>query len=620
MKKIIFIIYILTPIKSISQELTYTQQNIDTIDLNPVSLEKLNHFKTILKKDDNLKGWVKLYAYKGYYYLKNKKNDSAIMYSNMAITAYNNYRIKYSNEEKYLVNPYYIKGLILNKKGYYISSTKYLLKALKLAKKYNHPWESYVINRLAINHLKIGDNKKALKYNKMALKDQYFNSDNDHGPTYLQVGSVFKYLNLLDSSKIYCHKALSYNLSNKNIVSAYNSLGEIFKIKKNRDSAIFYFKMGLELNKNLKVKDLALLSNRSYIFINEGNFDKAINNSFKMLDSLKGRIIDKEVRDIKNLNYEYLEKAFIKKENYRKAYNVAKMKNVFLTEFHKKMMQEKIELLNIEFDITEKDESIKQLKNITKNQNILIHRRSFFILILTIVILLIIVSGGLLIKQKNLQNKYEKINLEQRLLRSQMNPHFIFNTINVISNLTKNKSDKTTQYILKFSNLLRLILINSREEFVSIKNEILALNNYLVLQSNFSDKFLFHLIVDKCLDKSKIFIPPMLIQPFVENSIKHGFNKNIKGEISIKFTLSNKENLIKCYIDDNGIGYTKSLSNKSFVDNKYKSVSNEIVSERLKIYKKQFKVNTHFKIIDKYDKQKKIIGTQVIIFIPYIEE
>lgn len=221
--------------------------------------------------------------------------------------------------------------------------------------------------------------------------------------------------------------------------------------------------------------------------------------------------------------------------------------------------------------------------------------------------------------QRQLRNKYEKVVLQQQLLRSQMNPHFLFNTLNTILHTTDTQPEKTKQYILKLSKLLRTTLENSREEFVPLEDEIEAIDNYLNLQSNFSEKFDFKVSITSELETEFTYVPPMLIQPFVENAIIHGImNTKTRGLISIDFK-QYKEDLISCTIIDNGIGYSKNNIEGKENAKEHNSISGDIVKERLAIYNKQTKSDASLKIKDIFDNEKKCIGTKVMLNLPSYE-
>lgn len=234
----------------------------------------------------------------------------------------------------------------------------------------------------------------------------------------------------------------------------------------------------------------------------------------------------------------------------------------------------------------------------------------------TIVLLFVImglVSILYLFKYRNIKSAHENVLIEQKLLRSQMTPHFIFNSLSVLQGMILNNEDKKAiKYLSKFSKLLRLILENSREKLVPINEELSAIQNYVDLQNMRSkSSFKYTLTLDEDIKSIELLVPPMLIQPFVENAIEHGLKKDFEdAEISIDIEF--KENKLVCVIKDNGIGINANNANSS---SSKKSLSTTITSERLKILSKEYKVESDVMIHDRsvYNEQ----GTQITLTLPY---
>jgi ligand-binding sensor domain-containing protein len=210
------------------------------------------------------------------------------------------------------------------------------------------------------------------------------------------------------------------------------------------------------------------------------------------------------------------------------------------------------------------------------------------------------------------------IELKGNALRAQMNPHFIFNSLNSIqSYILSNNKEQTSRYLTSFSRLIRLILENSKKSEVSINEEVSALKHYLDLEKmRFKDLFNYSITVDKAIDKDSFLIPPMLIQPYVENAIIHGIaHKGKEGEIKIDFEIRGE--LIRCTIADNGIGKAAAQLLKSDKEAYHSSVGTEITAERLVRLNGDLKSKIKVNIKDMENEQRNLNGTQVEIFIPY---
>ena len=223
-----------------------------------------------------------------------------------------------------------------------------------------------------------------------------------------------------------------------------------------------------------------------------------------------------------------------------------------------------------------------------------------------------------LVKSETL--KKESFKFQLKSIANQMNPHFMFNTLNAVKYfILQNDIETSDKYLGKFSKLMRLTLYNSLQNAVPIEDEIEALSLYLDLEKLRSrEKFNYSIKIDEALDTKYHRIPSMLIQPFIENSLLHGiYNKKGKGEI--KLELKKKKNIIHCIIEDNGIGITKAGELKKKKLKTHVSVGTSLIQQRLKLISELYKNNFYFKYSDIIDKNKKLTGTKVDIELPIIE-
>ncbi|MBK7391575.1 MAG: histidine kinase [Bacteroidetes bacterium] len=196
-------------------------------------------------------------------------------------------------------------------------------------------------------------------------------------------------------------------------------------------------------------------------------------------------------------------------------------------------------------------------------------------------------------------------------LRSQMNPHFIFNALNSINRyIIRNSKETASEYLIKFSKLMRMILENSKSTSVTLENELQALQLYVELEAlRFDNKFDFNIFIDPAINKSGIAIPPLILQPFVENAIWHGLmNKQERGAISIKVN-QKQNNKLLVVIEDNGVGRQKATEFNSRTHDG-KSFGMQITKDRINAFNKN---EDNLKITDLFDSQNNSAGTRVEI-------
>ena len=225
------------------------------------------------------------------------------------------------------------------------------------------------------------------------------------------------------------------------------------------------------------------------------------------------------------------------------------------------------------------------------------------------------------VEKRVLAIEKELFDVQQKALQLQMNPHFIFNSLNAIQSFViGNDTDKAIHYLSKFSQLMRLILSNSRETTIPIKDELKAVEHYMDIERlRFDNKFDYSIKVDKAIDDEFMEIPPMVIQPFIENAILHGLvHSPEQGSIKLELKLQN--NFIFCTIEDNGIGRKRSAEIRDASGIKRESRGMLITRERLEILNKQNKDKLAIKVIDLQDKKGNPSGTRVEINILFVEE
>jgi LytS/YehU family sensor histidine kinase/ligand-binding sensor domain-containing protein len=221
-------------------------------------------------------------------------------------------------------------------------------------------------------------------------------------------------------------------------------------------------------------------------------------------------------------------------------------------------------------------------------------------------------------KKEELSRMNEQIaQLELASLRSQMNPHFIFNSLNSIHKyIWENKPEDASEYLIKFSKLVRMILENSKEKEVPLADEINLLHLYIELEHRrCNGKFNYSITVDEKVDAGNIAIPSMIVQPYVENAIWHGLVQKIgNGTLYVSFTINN--NHLECIIEDDGIGREKAMEIKLLKQDTHKSLGLGITSKRVGLLYNEKGETASVEVIDKKDRSGNSTGTKVILLLP----
>lgn len=224
---------------------------------------------------------------------------------------------------------------------------------------------------------------------------------------------------------------------------------------------------------------------------------------------------------------------------------------------------------------------------------------------------------------QQIQSDFQKkiIETEMAALRAQMNPHFIFNCLNSINLfILKSEPDIASDYLTKFSRLIRLVLDNSRTQQVTLSDEITAIKLYIEMEAlRFANKFGYEIIVNDNINIEETEIPPMILQPYVENAIWHGLMQ-YNGEGKINLSFSKKGNILTAIIDDNGIGRDLAQRMKSKTAIEHKSHGMKVTAERIEMINRIYDTHATVEIIDKLGDTGIAFGTIVKIEIPLKEQ
>jgi hypothetical protein len=435
---------------------------------------------------------------------------------------------------------------------------------------------------------------------------------------YNTIASIYNAKNKNDSALIFQRKSLQLNHKmnyQQMIASSYNDIASTHLLLSQADSAHWYIIKALEIaDKITDPEHVTYYITFGNILKSQGQTLQAQENLTKAYNMARKQKLPMVIQDVslvlsdlyssmnrKDLAYKYLKEHYQIKDSIS---NAAYLKQVTRME------------LQYDYDKKQKAADYERKKESIRHENQIRQQRRA-LAGLGILILLVALISFLTLRHISLRNRLTRIDLEQRLLRAQMNPHFIFNSLCAVQDfILAGKSQKANTFLTKIARLMRNILENSREEYIPLKKEIETVKLYLDLQQlRFENEFDYNIHLGEGLDPENISIPPMLTQPCVENSIEHGLiPMKEKGNIKISYSLS--DGLMKLEVTDNGIGRKEAEVRTSVKKNK-KSLSTQVTRERLENFRKTMRQkNISYEITDLYN-NKQAAGTRVVMMLPY---
>lgn len=279
----------------------------------------------------------------------------------------------------------------------------------------------------------------------------------------------------------------------------------------------------------------------------------------------------------------------------------------------------KISELKERYETEKKEKENQALKSRNQIQLLELKNNKYVIFTVVVLLVLVIFIALLMIRNNRSRSRERTARLQQQLLVSQMNPHFIFNSLNSIQNyIYKQDSLTAGRYLSRFADLMRMILDFSRKETITLYDEVLLLENYLSLQKlRFGDHLNYAVEVAEEIHPELTEIPPMLAQPFIENALEHGLFRGPDGTGKVTVTFRKKDDQLLLVIRDNGIGLKQSLSNKKDEQTKHTSLATVITQERIATWNRNTRSNAHFEVVDLANEHPERHGVEVIFTLPY---
>ena len=535
-----FLFLLLISFKLSAQKIDVEKEKKKIDDLEEINLgEAIKYTDSILKFDFPEKTQIKLKN--GFLNIRASNYEKSVKLFKEVINT--------SKDKRVLAEAYLgigqSKGLSNNKHD----AINYTLKALEIAKKINdQELKAQSFSLLAYIYYSSSDYPNAIKYTKDAVEIQKIRSDNySLASLYNNIAVYFEKNNQLDSAQVYSYKSLELNkLLGKKYLTAtlYNNIAKLLEKKQNFNKAIAHYKKSIQIHTSISSNQINALANIAALYDKIGELKKAKKYYIKAVEIA-----------IKNKNNKNLEKQYsallnlsIKERDFDNSIFFQKKRDSLANLLLVKENEEKIKSIENQYQLLVKENEL--------NQELELNKKNKLLFIIVTVLLLFL---GLFLFQHNrnkrLTLKQDKLVLEHKVLRTQMNPHFIFNALTSIQKTIFDGDPlKSATYLSKFAKLIR-----QNFEFVS-KTEILlfddidALKNYIDTQQlRFDNKFEYKIKIDEEINTLQVNIPPMLLQPFVENAIEHGLKpKTSKGLLEIE--IFKQKSLYHFKIIDNGIG------------------------------------------------------------------
>lgn len=471
---------------------------------------------------------------------------------------------------------------------------------------------------------KAGNKKEAIKDLEILSKDTSLSTENKID-IYKELGDL--YVEKKDTVKAYIayNQVLDFNYAPSGAFSQYNTNKTIIEVAGKLSDLNLTVGRPDEnidlhsrlLDEGLKTNNLDILQTASY---NLGNTYLEKHEEQTAISYLNQSVgYAKKTGDVihEQKSVKALAKAYENIGNYDKALGIYKRYIRVTDSLLSVESGSRKENLALNQEFLKQEARIKGLMSSQKEKEASIQRQRTIVYTLTAVLLVFALLTWALVR--NIKQK-QKANMLVKLqsLRTQMNPHFIFNSLNSVNNfIAKNDELSANKYLSDFSKLMRSVLKNSDQDFVGLSTEIETLKIYLELEHfRFGNKFEFTLNVASDIEPESVQVPPMLIQPYIENAIWHGLRyKEEKGLLEVKFFIENTK--LFCTIYDNGIGRKRSGELKTDHQKSYQSTGIKNTKERIEILNRLHKTSLGIHITDLEDAGV-AQGTLVKISIPYI--
>ncbi|EDP97644.1 tetratricopeptide repeat protein [Kordia algicida OT-1] len=622
---------------SLSQTIdsTFVEQANALLDAKPTAYSKIDDMLQPYKQDSlQLQYLANLYKEKKYlhgesyalnaigiYCRNTSQYDKAIVYHNKALE-----KAIEADDKELRVNALNMLGVVYRRIDGIRTALDYHQEALALAETIEDRTDS-VKKSIAVSLNSTGNIFLALEQYDLAV-ERFKQSMRIEESVGNNLGLAINYHNIgyakeakgdLEGALVDYKESLRYNIkadSELGRVICNNTIGRIYIKQKKYEEAIEIILSTLKNAEGLRDKFhlSAVYSNIGRAYFEMGN------NALAKKYWDEGLTICKEYK-LKSATaemYEHLALLAEKEKEYKKALDYRKLSYDLEEEISNEKNFQYVNNLMIQYETEKYNAQIQNLEKENETVKQTLKRNKSIWITSSIVFAFLAIMIYILYRQRLLNNEKKILTLEQDMLRSQMNPHFVFNSLNSIKQyIISNEQKNAVHYLNKFAKLIRKILDASRVKVVSLSDELETMDLYMSIENiRFSNEINFEVLVDEDINLDQIKIPSLVLQPFLENALWHGLSSK-KGEKNIKLSVTKtKDDFVTIAINDNGIGREAA---QKIADNKIvkrKSIGISLTKNRLTNFVKDFKNTFSVDFKDLKDINQHPTGTEVVLNIP----
>ncbi len=579
-------------------------------------------------------------------------------------------------EQKSLLSKYYLGqayalnnlGSIYRDQSLYVKSLDLYQQALKASVEAdNIEFRVYCLNMISTVHRRTDAFKSALDYSQDALELAETVANPNLGlkksiiVSLNSIGSIYQMLEQYELAIEKYEKAmllekelddkLGLAINHLNLGECYESQGKLEPGLKNFRKSLVYYELIDSSTGKIKAN-----YNIAHVYVHQGKVKEAINiletNLLKAISLNDKKIITTiyinlgwanirlEDYDAAETNLEsglalaekyefnieiadankFLSELWIKKDDYEKGMKYFKESKKYEERITNALNLRYVNDMILRYESQIRANQLERLAQENESVRLRLKKNKTMLIIIGISLILLIGILYILYRQSQLNADKKLLTLEQSMLRSQMNPHFLFNSLNSIKlYIINNEKKNAVHYLNKFSKLVRKILEASSQREITLAEELETVELYMNIENiRFSNEINFNVHIKDDIDPHNIKIPSLILQPFLENALWHGLSskdglKNIDLEVK-----KGKSGFIEIVITDNGVGRDAAEKIKDSKLLKRKSVGIDITKERLANFSRDYENFFHVDIIDKFDDNTNPIGTQIVIYIPTI--